>query len=226
MNTLDIIVLAIVALSGLFAFARGFVREALSIGAWVGAGFLAVYSFPLVQPFARRTIGNSAVADIAAGTVLFIVPLIVFTLVTGSIASRVKGSSLSALDRTLGFVFGLVRGGVFACLAYLALTWALPEKEWPDWAQNARTRKLLASGAETLRSLVPSHTMERGAAAAADAQRAIEEKARDEIADRAIRALSAPGGGVPKLPAGAAPPVPAYKPGERKEMDRLFQNTQ
>jgi membrane protein required for colicin V production len=225
MNTLDIIVLGIVGLSGLFAFARGFVREALSIGACVGAAFVAIYSFPLAQPFARKTIGSPALADIVAGAVLFLVPLVALNILTAGIAARVKGSSLSALDRTLGFVFGLVRGAVIACLAYLLLSWALPEKDWPDWAQNARTRKLLASGADSLRSLVPGKAGERGAAAAAEAQRALEDRMRDEIADRAMRALASPA--APKAPQAAAqPPVQGYKPAERREMDRLFQNAQ
>src|SRR5258708_14980128 len=118
-------------------------------------------------------IGGPAVGAAAAGAAFFLGPLVVLTMVTAMVATRVKGSSLSALDRTLGFVFGLVRGGVIACLAYLALTWALPEKDWPDWAQHARTRKFLASGADALRSLVPAHAGERSAAAASDLQRTI-----------------------------------------------------
>jgi membrane protein required for colicin V production len=158
-NTLDIIVLAIIALSGLFAFARGFVREALSIGAWIGAALIAIYGFPLARPVARQLIGAPTIADIAAGVVLFLVPLILLTLVTAAIASRVKGSSLSALDRTLGFVFGHARGALIACLAFMAFSWAVPqEKNWPDWALHARTRPFLTRGADMLEGVVPGHT--------------------------------------------------------------------
>jgi membrane protein required for colicin V production len=224
MNTLDIIVLAIIGLSGLFAFARGFVREAFSIGAWVASAFIALAAFPYARPIMRGLIANPTVADTVAGVTIFLVSLIVLTLIAGGIAYRVKGSSLSALDRTLGFVFGLVRGAVIACLAYLALGWALPEQDWPDWAKTARTRPFLANGADALRSMVPGETLGRGAAAASEAQRVLDQ-ARD--AERVMRALAVPSGGGSSEPKTTAPtsPPPAYKPAERKEMDRLFENT-
>ena len=73
MNALDIIVIAVIALSALFAFARGFVKEALSIGAWLGAGLVTLYGLPLVRPFVRQYIGTPLAADAAAGSALFIV---------------------------------------------------------------------------------------------------------------------------------------------------------
>lgn len=218
MNTLDLIVLGIIGISGLFAFARGFVREALSIGAWVASAFVAVYAFPTARPIARNLISNPAVADIVAGAALFLAALIILTLATAALASRVKGSSLSALDRTLGFIFGLVRGAVIACLLWIVLGWAWPEPEWPDWAQKARLKPFLESGAATLKALVPGQLRDKGAAAAEREA----ERMRDEAAQRAMRALVAPAGKAPSDPAAS----PGYKPAERRDMDRLFQSTQ
>jgi len=48
-NWVDAAVLAVVALSALLAFMRGLVRELLSIGAWVGAGYFADYTVDLVR---------------------------------------------------------------------------------------------------------------------------------------------------------------------------------
>ena len=45
MNALDLAVIAVIVLSAVFAFARGFVREALSIVAWVGAAAITLYGF-------------------------------------------------------------------------------------------------------------------------------------------------------------------------------------
>src|SRR6266478_5764826 len=106
-NALDIIVIAGIALSALFAFARGFVKEALSIGAWIGASVIALYGLPHARPFAKQFIASPMLADIAAGAVLFVVSLVVLSLITSMIASRVKNSALSAVDRALGLVFGV-----------------------------------------------------------------------------------------------------------------------
>ena len=45
MNWLDLGVVAIIVLSAVFAFARGFVREAFSVVAWVGAAAITLYGF-------------------------------------------------------------------------------------------------------------------------------------------------------------------------------------
>jgi membrane protein required for colicin V production len=222
MNSLDLIVLGIIGLSGLFAFARGFVKEALSLGAWVGAGLAAMHLFPYARPYARGLVGEPMIADAAAGLVVFVLALIVLSLIGSAIASRVRESSLSALDRTLGFVFGLGRGVVICALAFMALSWSLPPQDWPDWAQGARTRPFLAASADALRSVVPGEAREKSAAAATEAQRALEQ-ARD--AERAIRALSVPTG--KSVANGSTPPATkAYDATQRKDMDRLFQNAQ
>ena len=49
MENLDIAVVAIIAVSALFAFFRGFTREVLSIVAWLGAVAVAFYSGPFVR---------------------------------------------------------------------------------------------------------------------------------------------------------------------------------
>jgi len=241
MNTVDVVVLGIIGFSALLAFARGFVREAFSLGTWIGAGLITIYGFAQARSIAHNLIASPAVADGAAGITLFLVSLIVLSVIASAISGRVRQSSLSALDRTLGLVFGLLRGLVLACLLYMICAWAVPEANWPDWAAGARTRPFLVSGSDFLKSLVPGQARDRGAAAAAEAQKLLERE-RDAAADRAIRALVMPGGGgtaeqkgapEPRQPpagAAAAHAAPAaasgYRPTERKEMDRLFQSAQ
>lgn len=218
MNALDIIVIGIVALSALFAFARGFVKEALSIAAWVGAGLITLYGLPQLRPFAHKYIATPLLADAAAGTALFVVSLIVLSLLTSAIAGRVKQSALSAVDRALGLLFGAARGVVLACLAFIVLSWAIPkEADWPGWVRGARTRSFLASGAEVLKSLVPVEARERGATAAAAAQRGYEQT---READQLMRALASP---TAPVVGKTAPPV-GYKAEPRREMDRLIQS--
>jgi membrane protein required for colicin V production len=224
MNALDIIVLAVIALSALFAFARGFVKEALSIAAWVGAALVALYGLPHARPFAKQFISSPMLADVAAGAALFIVSLIILSIITSMIAGTVKNSALSAVDRALGLVFGIVRGVLLVCVGFIALSWAIRGSDEPTWMRDARTRPFLASGAEFLKSFIPAETRERGAAAAADAQKTVEQA---QEAEKLMRALSTP------TPAAAQPgakPAPTastgYKSQERKQMDQLFQQAQ
>jgi membrane protein required for colicin V production len=218
MNLLDIVVIAIVLLSGLFAFARGFVKEALSVAAWIGAGFAALYGLPYATPLAERFLPKGSVAEAAAGLVVFLVALIILSLLTSAIASRVKDSSLSAIDRTLGLVFGLVRGLVVVCLVYIAFSWALPAKQpQPTWIAEARTLPLLATGAERLRALVPAVYRAKAAATADDTRRAAEQM---QEAAGAMGALSTP------HPPGAPAHGPGYSTEDQRDLNRLIQQQQ
>ena len=126
MNPLDIGVIAIIVLSAIFAFARGFVREALSIVAWVGAAAITVYGFNPVLLFVSPFVNNVLLAQLIAGFGLFVVSLIVLTIATGYLARLVRASALSPIDRTLGFIFGQARGVLIVCLSYLLLDFVHP----------------------------------------------------------------------------------------------------
>jgi membrane protein required for colicin V production len=221
MNPFDIFVIVLIVLSGLFAFARGFVRETLSVGTWVGASFAALYAFPFARPIAERWLAKGIVADSTAALSVFVVVLIVLSLVSSAVARRVKDSSLSALDRTLGLLFGLLRGVILACLVYIGVGWALPEASRPPWIKEARTGSLLQIGAEKLKTLVPNTVRNRAETTAADAQQRLDQAR--EAAD-AIRALQQPTPAPPKASDAAGK---GYTADQQRDMNRLFQqNTQ
>ena len=112
LNALDIIVIAVIALSALFAFARGFVKEALSIAAWVGAGLITLYGLPALRPVAQKYITTPLLADAVAGVTLFVVSL-GLGLAAGLLA--VAGGSILIVaadsnDKTLPALGGALAG--------------------------------------------------------------------------------------------------------------------
>ena len=215
MNYVDLAVIGIVLLSALFAVLRGFVREVLSVAGWIGAALVALYGFTPLRPHARELLGPTLIADIALGTVLFLFALIVFSLITHAIAGRVRGSALSAVDRSLGLVFGIVRGGVLVCLAYLLLVWAVPAGDHPVMVREARALPLVQRGAEWLTTLVPKDFRNR---ASDEAARRLEQ-ARDT--ERTFRVLTSP----PARPDPATTEKPGYQPGDRQGMERLIRQS-
>ena len=158
-NVTDLAILAVVLISGLFAFVRGFVHELLSIGAWIGAALVTLFFLPLLLPFAREIISIQIAADIAAGVALFLVVLIGLSIITHWLARQVRESSLGALDRSLGLVFGLARGALIVCIAWIALLWAMPPRDHPNWITEARARPLVEQGADLLVSVLPEGLM-------------------------------------------------------------------
>jgi membrane protein required for colicin V production len=219
-NTLDLAIIAVIALSAVFAFARGLVREALSIVAWVGAALITLYGFNHLYGFVVRFITTPLLADLITGAGLFVVSLIVLTILTGYVARFVHSSALSPIDRTLGLIFGLARGAILVSLAYLVVDVSLPQNDRPVWIKEAKSERFLAKGADILRNALPESLQVRSAAAADDAQRLLD---RTQDAQRAMRALSSPAAPPPTKPGQGS--APSYKPGERKDMDRLIENT-
>ncbi|MFE0755887.1 CvpA family protein [Inquilinus sp. NPDC058860] len=149
----------ILAISAFLALARGFVAEVLSIAGWLGAALVTLWTFGDAKPYLRQYIEMQLLADILTGVGIFVVALVIFSTISHLIARVVKGSALSAVDRSLGFVFGVVRGAVLVCLAYLLLTWVFPETRRPPWLENARMLPWVQAGAEYLKSLVPQEAL-------------------------------------------------------------------
>jgi membrane protein required for colicin V production len=221
MNPLDIGVVAVIVLSAIFAFARGFVREALSILAWVGAAFITFKGFNQVFALVDPMVRNPLLSQLIAGFGLFIVSLIILTIITSFVARSVRASAMSPIDRTLGFIFGLVRGAFILSLAYLLLDVAVPKDDRPAWIQQAKSAPFLQRGADELRAFLPENLKLRSASAADDAIKVLTPAIQAEQARRALTNPVALPQSKPDQPAPATPPA-GYKPGERRDLDRLI----
>ncbi len=227
MTIADIVALAILALSALFAFFRGFVREALSIGAWVAAAAATWFGLPLLRPYARQYISIDLIADAAAATAIFITVLIIGAIISHVLTRHVRTSAFGALDRSLGLLYGLLRGAVLVCFLFLLIDWALPAEERPEEIANARTLPLVAAGAELLKSLLPEGAAAEGREAAEAAKKQVEQAIDVGTATGALGSSETPenageAGGESAGPAGDS----GYKDAERKDLDRLIQGTQ
>jgi membrane protein required for colicin V production len=138
MTWVDLVVLAVLAVSAALAFMRGFVREVLGLAGWVGAIAAAVWGLPLLRPWLTHWMHPSPWIDPAGFVAIFLVALIVLLPIAGVIGRAVRNSPLGGLDRTLGLVFGLVRGAALVIIAYIGAGMVLPVNQWPEPVQQAR----------------------------------------------------------------------------------------
>ncbi|MFO1068162.1 MAG: CvpA family protein [Geminicoccaceae bacterium] len=165
----DIAAGVIVLLSALVALGRGMVREVLGIVCWVGAAVVAWYAYDAVLPLAKQAIGHELLAQVATGAGVFLIPLIVLKIIAGMLAGGVDGGRLGVLDRVGGLLFGIVRGAVLVCLAWLTLGMLVKPEQQPTWVREAYLRRPVELGADWLRSLLPPELAEKGETAAARA---------------------------------------------------------
>ncbi len=146
----DIAVLVIVGLSTLLAFGRGFATVALSLAAWVGALMATVFGGGLLEPHAREMIKPEWLADTITYAVLFILSLYVLKKLAEMLGRSIKDSPVGFLDRSLGALFGLLRGMVIVSALYFGFTKFMPMDKEPEWMKEAQLRPLVAWGAEML----------------------------------------------------------------------------
>jgi len=139
MNVADAGVVAVVVISALIGFARGFIREVFGVGAWVGAIILAVWFHELVLPPILRWTSDPSIATPLSYGAIFLPSLIVLSIVSGAIGNAVRGSMLGSLDRTMGLAFGVARAGLLLAAAYVVLGWLQPPPAWPEPVKEARS---------------------------------------------------------------------------------------
>lgn len=160
----DLLVVAIVAVSAIFATYRGFVQESLSIFAWAAAAFAALFFGPAIVPLLKSVVSGWAavILGYAGAFLLVVIPL---SFVSYRFSENVRRSPVHALDRSLGFAFGVVRGLVVVGIAYLAFSMFVPIPRQPEWVTGARLLPLVQSSGEVLLALIPDQHMKEATVA-------------------------------------------------------------
>ncbi|HEU0234480.1 MAG TPA: CvpA family protein [Gallionella sp.] len=138
MTGFDFAVMAILLVSLLFGLWRGLVYEVLSLMGWPVAFVLSKLFAGNVAPMmpgAQETIRITL-----AYAVVFVAALIVWGLLAWLLSRLVKAVGLGWLDRVLGGLFGVLRGGlVILVLVWLAGMTAVPEQPFWRAAQMSKT---------------------------------------------------------------------------------------
>ena len=123
---IDGIVAAVIILSAILAYSRGFVRESLAIMGWIGAAVLAFVFAATMRPLiAQVPYLDSIIADncelgmIAGFAVVFALALVVFSILTPLFSSVVQRSALGGVDQGMGFLFGVARGILLVVIAFI-----------------------------------------------------------------------------------------------------------
>ena len=143
---IDYAILAIVGISGVFSLRRGFVKEALSLVGWIAAFWIAIAYSGRVTPWLERYVTVPSwiegyvtvpsVRVVIGFVVLLVAVLLACVLVQRTAGALVVKTGMSGTDRTLGIVFGVLRGVVIVgLLVLLAGRTPLPRDPW--WSESS-----------------------------------------------------------------------------------------
>lgn len=157
-NLFDTIVLITIVLSALLSFFRGFVREVLSLGAWVGASLITVYTFLDVAALINPQIKNPTISSGLAAMGVFVFSLMIISIINAVLMRLFKkGKDVGMLDNGLGLVFGVMRACLLLSLGYFIFSFFKPESDYPEWMADAKTRPYVESGAVVVAKLAPRY---------------------------------------------------------------------
>jgi membrane protein required for colicin V production len=152
---LDIFLIVVMLVSGLLAMVRGFMREVLSIFAWACAAGVTLISYAKLLPVISQYFSNPYVAMAVTIGGIFVATLIVASVITVRISDMILDSRIGALDRTLGFLFGLGRGLIIVVVAFIFFDWLVPKNQQPEAIRSAKSLVVLRGTGDWLISLLP-----------------------------------------------------------------------
>ena len=152
---LDIILIGVMLISALLAMIRGFMREILSIASWVIAAGVTLYAYAKLLPFAKTYFNNDIIAAAVVVGATFLGTLLIVSVITVRFSDMVLDSRVGALDRTLGFLFGLARGLVIVVVAFMFFNWLVPDRSQPEWVRAAKSKVVLTGTGQWLMSMLP-----------------------------------------------------------------------
>lgn len=223
---IDIVVGAVVILSALISFMRGFIREVLTIAGVVGGILAAVMFGPDLSPVFRGWLGVSSegepaklfdivpmstVADISAYAAIFVIVVIILSVISHFTAGAAKAMGLGPIDRTLGVIFGIARAIVLLGLLYLPFHLLMDDETKAEIFADSRTFFLVEKTADVMSRYLPE--AEQVEASAKDT---FKEKLKqqdilhDENAPKKTDADS------------SKEPAEGYKEDQREKLDELF----
>lgn len=155
LNNLDVVFLIITGVSALVGIARGMTKELLSLAGWILAAVAVLYMTPLLDPVMQKYIASKVLASVVSGMIILIVFCVVWILTVDKIASVIRSSKLSALDRVLGFAFGMVRGIIIVILIAMMLTTLIPEESKKGVFAESKYFNEASECAEPLMAMIP-----------------------------------------------------------------------
>jgi membrane protein required for colicin V production len=192
LTTVDFAIMGILLISGMIAWHRGFLKETLSVSAWLIAALVSVFIWPITKPFGRAMLPQIGVlADVVALVGVFFVVLVPVSFISFRLSEVVRGTRAGPLDKSLGFVFGLARGLLIVGVAYAIFSSLAPDEKQPQWLKEARLLPVVQGTADVLKSLGQKSTDKTAKSAKAEA-RPEPEKSADKPAPVTTKAADKP----------------------------------
>ena len=129
MNWLDLLLIALIAISVTSSFARGFTRELIGLVAAFTALICGLWFYRMAGAPLRTYVGSTEIANLFGFLLIFAAVIAIGWLVSLVAGMTMKAVGLSWLDRLLGAAFGVARGVIVCVAVIMAIVAFAPGKD-------------------------------------------------------------------------------------------------
>lgn len=147
LTSLDYIYIGVLLASTIWASVRGGVYETVATLSWVVAAFAARFVSPSLDKLLQGIFdlsGSTVGTLVASYFIVFFVILLLIGFFNQKLREKIQDSMMKITDRTLGIIFGIVRGIVVMGLFYWIALWYYSDAPLlPKWVAEARTRPIM-----------------------------------------------------------------------------------
>ncbi len=137
MTAADWIILALLLFNVVAAAAQGFFSEALTMAGLVVGYIVAAWQYRSFAQWLESFFKNAWFAEILGFLIIFFAIVLLFGLAARIARWVMKESGLSGLDRFLGAVLGLLKGGLMVAVILMGMTAFTPTSKLLEKSQLA-----------------------------------------------------------------------------------------
>jgi len=123
-------ILVILSVSAIIGLARGLVREVLSLAVWLAAFVLAMAFSGQLAESLHPHIENPSARFVVSFAGIFVGVLVTGGFLQWITRRLIETSGLSGMDRTLGFLFGGLRGAILCIVSLMLLRPYAGDETW------------------------------------------------------------------------------------------------
>ena len=151
-NLFDLLVILFILASAFFAFSRGFFQEIFSLFSWSVAILISYFYSKYLIDYVDKILNNPTLSNLITYLVIFIVSLFLLSFISKKISGLIKYSSVGMIDRSLGFLFGVIRGYILLCLIFFGYNFFF-KVVYPKWLEKSKLSYILMKGSIELISI-------------------------------------------------------------------------
>lgn len=155
MSLLDLLVVIVVGSSVAAGLVAGFARVGIGFLAAIFGVMFGFWFYGVPAGWVHRYVHSVAASNLIGFLLVFWAILAIGALFAKVTSKLFKWTGLSWLDRLLGGVFGLVRGGLIA-VVMIAVMLAFAPKPMPNWMVKSEVLPYAMEASNAIASLAPN----------------------------------------------------------------------